>query len=259
MSVLENGIVRPRRSNYIRDFLSYHISKMLFGIFLLAFFSIIVVIWYYYDQFSSELWQFSKQHKDWAIFGDYFGGFLNPILGFLALSALLITIVLQISELQVTREELKFSRIAHEKSEVALRKQAITLQEQLEQAKRASNAEYFFRAIDQMQNENTRNARRRVFELYFDVENPTPLSEWSLEDRSTGEIVCQTYDTVGMMVRNGFVEEEIILSSWCSSIVKSWKSTKEIVIDRRKIEGEEFWTNFQWLYERTVKYLNEKK
>jgi len=48
-------------------------------------------------------------------FGDFVGGTLNPILSFLALLALLLTLAIQIRELKETRRELELSRRAHEK------------------------------------------------------------------------------------------------------------------------------------------------
>ena len=43
----------------------------------------------------------------WGTFGDYLGGTLNPIISFLALIGLLITIHQQAKEMKATREELK--------------------------------------------------------------------------------------------------------------------------------------------------------
>lgn len=51
----------------------------------------------------------SNAPDDWGIFGDYFGGILNPLLAFLALIALLVTIKLQINELSITRKEFEKS------------------------------------------------------------------------------------------------------------------------------------------------------
>jgi hypothetical protein len=63
-------------------------------------------------------------------FGDFMGGTLNPILSFFALIALLLTIILQSNELEATREELKRSATAQEKSEISLKKQSNILSRQ---------------------------------------------------------------------------------------------------------------------------------
>lgn len=82
---------------------------------------IISVFCIYFYQFHTSL---SVQQGDWGAFGDFIGGLLNPILSFLALMALLLTIRLQSIELEATREELKRSATAQENSEKALQKQS---------------------------------------------------------------------------------------------------------------------------------------
>ena len=89
----------------------------------------------YLFNFSSGL---SKDQAVWGQFGDFVGGTVNPILGFLTVIALALTIVLQNrqlamsahelqlsrTELELTRQELKRSAEAQELSEKALRAQA---------------------------------------------------------------------------------------------------------------------------------------
>ena len=77
----------------------------------------------YAAQFGTNL---STSSEAWSQFGDFFGGALNPLLSFLALLALLITVMLQsrqlelsASELELTREELK--RTADAASEQSMR------------------------------------------------------------------------------------------------------------------------------------------
>ena len=73
--------------------------------------AIIAVLAFYAIVFGFVL---SESHEQWGQFGDYVGGALNPLLSFLALVALLITIAIQnrelrvsITELELTRKELK--------------------------------------------------------------------------------------------------------------------------------------------------------
>jgi hypothetical protein len=83
---------------------------------------------------------FKVGSEEWGQFGDFIGGTANPLLGFLTLSALILTLVIQNRQLQVsstelrlsreelalTRRELERSAKAHELSEQALRAQAET-------------------------------------------------------------------------------------------------------------------------------------
>jgi hypothetical protein len=63
----------------------------------------------------------SPEQSDWGQFGDYLGGTLNPVFGFLTLMALLATIRLQAKELEATRAALAVSQV-----EVALSRKAQT-------------------------------------------------------------------------------------------------------------------------------------
>ncbi|MEW8071926.1 MAG: hypothetical protein AB2725_03710 [Candidatus Thiodiazotropha endolucinida] len=58
----------------------------------------------YFSKFNDGL---SVKHEIWGVFGDFIGGLLNPVFSFLALVALLLTIVLQSKELEQSRKELK--------------------------------------------------------------------------------------------------------------------------------------------------------
>ncbi|MBK6653815.1 hypothetical protein [Zoogloea sp.] len=92
----------------------------------------------YFLQFSNGT--LSADLATWGQFGDFVGGTANPILAFLTLNALVLTIVLQSKqlsissrelelsrrELELTREELSRSAHAQELSEKALRAQAAT-------------------------------------------------------------------------------------------------------------------------------------
>ncbi|EAQ67567.1 hypothetical protein MED121_16609 [Marinomonas sp. MED121] len=62
-----------------------------------------VVITSYLINFGSA---WSSEQGDWGTFGDFVGGTLNPLMSFMALIALLYTIVLQSKELELTRVEL---------------------------------------------------------------------------------------------------------------------------------------------------------
>lgn len=77
----------------------------------------------------------SRNHGTWGEFGDFIGGTLNPILSFLALIALLLTIVLQskqldlsTKELKETKEALKESAISQKEIQIAQSKQAKALE-----------------------------------------------------------------------------------------------------------------------------------
>lgn len=62
--------------------------------------------------------------------GDYFGGILNPVFGFLSVFALLVALVLQTRELKLSRESLKLSQEEQAKTSAALDAQNKAIQHQ---------------------------------------------------------------------------------------------------------------------------------
>lgn len=74
----------------------------------------------YFWQFHGSL---STHHDRWAEFGDIFGGLLNPILSFLSLIAVLITVGVQVQELRISTKEMHDSAQALQKQNETLRHQ----------------------------------------------------------------------------------------------------------------------------------------
>ena len=88
--------------------------KALFTIFIFAVLFLVVAVIFYYLNFNEG--GISSNPADWGTFGDYLGGVLNPLFGFLTLIALLITIILQKQELDKTKTELNKVREDAEKN-----------------------------------------------------------------------------------------------------------------------------------------------
>ena len=86
-----------------------------------AFFAITVPVIFYIYKFGSL--HLSNSKEQWAQFGDFLGGTINPVLTFLTVVLLLRTIKIQSEELKATREELKKTSEAQAKSSEALTKQ----------------------------------------------------------------------------------------------------------------------------------------
>ena len=72
------------------------ISRIGIILFSIAIISVAFVLGVYFFKFNITL---SNKQEIWGVFGDFFGGTLNPILGFTSLCALLMTMVLQSKEL----------------------------------------------------------------------------------------------------------------------------------------------------------------
>lgn len=102
-----------------------------FKSFYLVIFAVLALIFY----ISAKYFNFFETNppltrEEWGQLGDYFGGTLNPILGFASFLALLATIIYQVKELNLSRTELELTRQELSKSAAALTSQnkAIELQ-----------------------------------------------------------------------------------------------------------------------------------
>lgn len=83
-----------------------------------------------------DIWPFGARpastadHAKLGTFGDFIGGSLNPVLSFLTFLGVLITIAIQIKELQATRDEMELTRRATQDSAQALTAQRNSLERQ---------------------------------------------------------------------------------------------------------------------------------
>jgi uncharacterized membrane protein len=93
----------------LKSMTSDQLIKWLAWIFVSAVAVMAAVFIFYFFSFQGEL---TLEHERWGTFGDFVGGTLNPILSFFALTALLLTIILQNRELEATRDEISQSRLA---------------------------------------------------------------------------------------------------------------------------------------------------
>lgn len=96
-----------------------------------GFLILISAIFSYYMHYNEAPFNFNNRVESLGQFGDFIGGFLNPIFAFLSFCLLLITIRIQNEslkssqdELQLTREELKETRKATRDSATALKEQS---------------------------------------------------------------------------------------------------------------------------------------
>jgi uncharacterized membrane protein len=103
------------------------VSKFALGILLFLGLSFFIFLVVQYVQLVGNPFIFDAQTADiragLGALGDYFGGFLNPILAFLSFIALLYTLYLNQNELKETRKELSRSAKAQEDSKTVMSEQ----------------------------------------------------------------------------------------------------------------------------------------
>jgi len=142
--------------------------KWIFGVAVLI---IVVVSSVYFIKFNDG---FSDKPEVWGTFGDFIGGTLNPILSFLSLIALLLTIVLQQKELESSRKELGYTRTELERSANAQIATQKILDEQSDTMIRQQFESTFFSLLDQ----HNKTLENLLNNQYFDEVN------WSIHGQS---------------------------------------------------------------------------
>jgi uncharacterized membrane protein len=99
--------------------ISRHLGKLLLGLVIAAVAAAATATVLY----AYRLGTLPIDAQGWGQLGDYFGGLLNPVFGFLTILAFVFTLLLQSRELKLSREELELSRTELAKSAEALHSQ----------------------------------------------------------------------------------------------------------------------------------------
>ncbi|PZR11256.1 MAG: hypothetical protein DI539_20825 [Flavobacterium psychrophilum] len=141
MNILHNKHHQDMKSN------SFQSNLPIIVTFATVFFAIVTGL--YFFNFHGGM---SDSPGDWGTFGDYVGGLLNPVLSYLSLIALLITINLQIKELDATRTELTHSRMAQEE-------QSRNFKKQLDLLEKKDKRDLTFQMLERWTNQQMRTNR----------------------------------------------------------------------------------------------------
>jgi len=108
----------------------------------------------------------------------------------------------------------------------------------------ATNASTYRAAVETLQDEEVRAARRLVFREL----SAKPFDTWSEQEKLEAEKVCHSYDSVGQMVRYGLLPKEYIVDNWGGSLRRSWPLLSPLVHSyRTQSDFAEAWDDYEWL------------
>jgi len=130
------------RANSLAEHLSENSERILMGVLAVAVLAAIAVGGSYVLFFFGE--SVSNDPEQWGQLGDYLGGVLNPVFGFLSVFALLVALVLQTRELKLSREALKLSQEELKATREEQAKSAAALALQNEAIRKQSFEQTFF-------------------------------------------------------------------------------------------------------------------
>lgn len=139
-------------------------------------------------------------------------------------------------------------------SNVAVVISVIFIIRQLRETRYTTYAQAYSAAVEILQNEKVRQARKIVFTL-----KEKPLTKWTTQEIEAAESVCHTYDVVGQMTRHHLLPKVIIIDSWGSSLRNSWVILSRLVNKyRNDFDAAEYWDDYEWLVVEAVKFKNRK-
>ncbi len=140
-------------------------------------------------------------------------------------------------------------------SNIAVVVSAIFFIRQLSEMRKTTQAQAYSVALERLQNEKVRNARRIVFHL-----KGKPIEKWNKEEIEAAEIVCHTYDTIAQIVRNNLLSRSIIIQSWGPSLRNSWPILSPLIRKYREdFEAQEYWDDYEWLATQAQKARSPNK
>jgi hypothetical protein len=123
------------------------------------------------------------------------------------------------------------------------------LASQIREARKAAVGQAFLGIVAVVQDQSMREARRRVFAL-----RDTDLNQWTEENISDVEKVCQSYDIFGILCRHRLVPTKMVIDSWRDSLTLAWSICEPYVASlRAQREAPEFWDDFEWLAKQAQK------
>lgn len=199
-------------------------------------FACVVGVW------AGLTWLVWAQHgdvKEAGPFGDMFGA-VNALFTGLAFAGVICALWIQ--NTQAKHAQLEASQTEREVREARLA------------FLRTTYAMSFKTASDILQVDRVRDARRIVI---VDLRQK-PLVDWLASELAAAELVCHTYEQVGMLVKNGLLPTRFIAEGWCDSLLKCWSVCEPLVKLRRAERGaHEFWCNFEYLAMQATRFHKE--
>jgi hypothetical protein len=179
--------------------------------------------------------------------GDIYGS-VNALFSGLAFVGVVVAIALQSQELALQRKE-----IAPNREELS--RTANAQEQTFRTLSRTADASVFKTAVDILQSDGIRRARGVVMQLPRYVNG----TSWDMLEIVEAEKVCQSYDSVGLLVKWHLLPAEMIVDSWGDSLIKTWKILQPLVNEYRVVrQAPETWDDFEYLVKEALAYRERK-
>ncbi len=119
----------------------------------------------------------------------------------------------------------------------------------LGQSVRHGDAQVYFRVLDSLQAKPVRQARARLLAMP-DKEFP----RWTRQEKADAEVVCQSYDSVGIMIAAGMLKPRAVIPHWHNSIHRCWEKASPMISVYRATRGSDYWDDFEELFKSALEH-----
>ena len=106
---------------------------------------------------------------------------------------------------------------------------------------------------ERLQRGDVRRARRTVYNLPEDA-TPQGAAHWPEEAKWDVELVCSSFEVVGMLVVEGVIPAEWVARNWRFAIVTTWERTEPLIQHYRATRAPDYWHYFEKLVQRARKF-----
>jgi len=114
---------------------------------------------------------------------------------------------------------------------------------QLREMRRGTVAQAFSTIASTLYEQKVRMARRTLMR-----NSKSDFTSWTQKEIDDAEITCVKYDVVGTMVRNKMIDLKMVIKKWRNSLIECYEHAQPMITAYRKNRGNDFWEDFQWLY-----------
>ena len=124
---------------------------------------------------------------------------------------------------------------------------ALIIRSELEEVRKANYANAYKAARDILQAEDLRQARDTVMNVLANKPFES-FQSWNDQEIAEARKVCQSFDSVGQMIRSGMLPTASIADSWGAPLRETWRILSPMVVAfRAKINATEYWDDYEWL------------
>lgn len=102
---------------------------------------------------------------------------------------------------------------------------------------------------ERLQRGDVRRARRTVYNLPEDA-TPDSAAHWPEEAKWDTELVCSSFDVVGLLTAEDVVPSDWVVRNWRFAILTTWDRAEPLIQHYRQTRAPDYWHYFEDLAKR---------